>query len=179
ERATGGVEVRLDEDHHPRPLLRAGHLEHLPGADHLRGDGCDRVPEGEEHGAAALLALGDLPLDPDPAEPGDPAADELQHGPHRNRRLRGRFKGHDPIPPRARTPQDGVAARQAGIMSHPAAIGGGVPSRNHLSRPADHAYSDGSHSFERLAVVGQRPEPVLKMWDTKGPYGGTKYPASF
>ena len=59
-------------------------------AEHRR----DGVPEGEEDGVAALLALGDLPLDPDPAEPADPPADSLQHGAHRNRCLRGRLKGH-------------------------------------------------------------------------------------
>ena len=98
ERSAGGVEVRLGVHDHPGALAGRGidRLEHAPGADHPDRDGRRRVAEGEEHRPAAPGQLGDLPVDPDAAQPGNPAADQLQHRPDGDRRFGRCLQGHDP-----------------------------------------------------------------------------------
>jgi len=96
ERAPVGVEIGPGEDHHPGPLggRRLGRVEHLPGADDPHRHRRDRVAQGQEHRVAAHGELGDLPFHPDPAEPADPPADQLQDGADRDRRFGRGVQGH-------------------------------------------------------------------------------------
>jgi hypothetical protein len=96
ERAPVGVEVRPGPDDHPGAFRRSrlGRVEHLPGADDPHRHGRDRVAQGQEHGAAAHRALGDLPLDPDPAQPPDPPADQLEDRADRDGGLGGGVERH-------------------------------------------------------------------------------------
>ena len=57
------------------------------GTDDADRYGRERVAERQEHRAAAQAELGNLPLDPDPAQPHDPVADQPEHGPHPDQRV--------------------------------------------------------------------------------------------
>ena len=98
QRAAVGVVGRLGVDHDARALddRRVERVEELPRAGHRHRHVGDGVAQGEEDGVHALAAaeLGDLALDPDRAEPVDPAGDGVGDLADRGGVLRGGVERH-------------------------------------------------------------------------------------
>ena len=86
--AASGVELRLGVHDHARAVAQVGRaeVEHVAVGRHGQAEIGRRVAQGEEHRGVARAAadLGDLAVDPHPAELGHPGADLLAddaHGP--------------------------------------------------------------------------------------------------
>jgi hypothetical protein len=86
ERAPVDPEVGPGVHHDARAVRhrRARRLEHRARPDDPDRHVGDRVAQGEVDRAAARVEVGDLPFDPDAAQPPDPAAHRLQHRAHGN-----------------------------------------------------------------------------------------------
>ncbi len=117
--AAAGVELRLGVQHHPVALAQRRDDGVHQGArgDDVQAHVGDRVAQHQVAGARPPVDLGDLPLDPHPAELVDPLHERAGDGPHGQRRLRAVRQGH------ARQPRCGDRSpRCAAVRPTPATI---------------------------------------------------------